>query len=142
MIFPIPAQVLHIPFGLLKEKYDAGPILGIPIRENKSRSDAYMSLIVPTVDRAFPPSLLWSITTEGFRLSIYSTFGFSYLGSLPLIHAVYVSFICRWLSAAIVSNTMLDLPEPDTPVNTTILFLGISSDTFFRLFCFNPLIKI
>ena len=41
-----------------------------------------------------------------------------------------------------VSNTMLDLPDPDTPVKTTILFLGISSEMFFKLFCFKPIILI
>ena len=80
--------------------------------------------------------------TEGFRLSIIETFGFSYLGSLPLAHELYVSFICLWLSAAMVSKTILDFPEPETPVKTTILFLGISREIFFRLFCFKPLIII
>ena len=142
MTFPIPAQVLHIPLGLLKEKYEAGSILGMLILEKSSRNAEYISLIVPTVDLELPPSLLWSIITEGLRLSINSTLGFSYLGSRPLIHPLYVSFIWRWLSAAIVSKTMLDLPEPETPVNTTILLLGISSDIFFRLFCRSPLILI
>ncbi len=32
-----------------------------------------------------------------------------------------------------VSKARLDLPEPDTPVNTTNWFLGISNDTFLRL---------
>ena len=115
---------------------------GVPIRENNNRNAEYMSLIVPTVDLAFPPRRLWSMTTEGFKLSIYSTWGRSYFGRRPRIHAVYVSFICLWLSAAIVSKTMLDFPDPDTPVNTTILCFGISREMFFRLFCFNPLITI
>jgi hypothetical protein len=31
-------------------------------------------------------------------------------------------------------KTREDLPEPDTPVNTVIRRLGISSETFLRLF--------
>ena len=33
--FPIPEHVLHIPFGLLKEKKEAGPTYGLPILEKK-----------------------------------------------------------------------------------------------------------
>ena len=97
-------------------------MLGEPIREKSRRSSEYISLIVPTVERAFPPSLDWSIMTEGFRLSIIETFGFSYLGSLPLAHELYVSFICLWLSAAMVSKTILDFPEPETPVKQQFYF--------------------
>ena len=63
-------------------------MLGVPIRENSSLNTEYISLIVPTVERAFPPSRLWSTTTNGLRLSIISTFGLSYFGSLPRIQAV------------------------------------------------------
>jgi hypothetical protein len=35
-----------------------------------------------------------------------------------------------------------DLPDPDTPVTTTSLFLGISTSIFFRLCILAPLIKI
>ena len=45
-----------MPLGLLKEKYDAGPTDGVPILENINRKREYISLIVPTVDLAFPPS--------------------------------------------------------------------------------------
>jgi hypothetical protein len=34
-----------------------------------------MSVIVPTVERALPPSRRWSITTTGERSSIESTSG-------------------------------------------------------------------
>jgi hypothetical protein len=43
------------------------------------------------------------------------------------------SLISLWLSAAVVLKTREDLPEPDTPVNTVIRCLGISSETFLRL---------
>ena len=48
------------------------------------------------------------------------------------------SVSCRWDSTAIVSNTIDDFPEPDTPVNTVISPLGMQSDTFFRLFSQAP----
>src|SRR5436190_13063684 len=41
-----------------------------------------------------------------------------------------------------VSNTMEDLPEPDTPVKMVILRLGMRNDTFFRLFSRAPRISI
>ena len=50
--------------------------------------------------------------------------------------------ISRWLSAAMVPKTSEDLPEPETPVNTVIFRLGISSDTFLRLFSRAPRILI
>jgi hypothetical protein len=44
----------------------------------------------------------------------------------------------RWLSAAMVPKTSDDLPEPDTPVNTVMRRLGMSSETFLRLFSRAP----
>nr|WP_245742217.1 hypothetical protein [Fontibacillus panacisegetis] len=44
------------------------------------------------------------------------------------------SFSNRVDSAAIVSKTIDDLPEPDTPVKIVIFRLGMRKDTFFRLF--------
>src|SRR5688572_4190616 len=44
----------------------------------------------------------------------------------------------RWASVAIVSNTMDDLPEPETPVKMVILRLGMRRETFFRLFSRAP----
>jgi len=54
--------------------------------------------------------------------------------------AVKVSLSCRCASAAIVSNTIDDFPEPETPVNTVILRLGMVSETFLRLFSRAPVI--
>ena len=42
----------------------------------------------------------------------------------------------------IVSKAKDDLPEPETPVKTTSLSLGISTSTFFRLCTLAPLILI
>ena len=40
------------------------------------------------------------------------------------------------------SNARDDLPEPDSPVITTSLFLGISTSIFFRLLTRAPLISM
>ena len=52
------------------------------------------------------------------------------------------SFSSRRDLAAMVSSTSELLPEPDTPVNTVIWCLGISSDTSFRLFSRAPRMMI
>ncbi len=52
------------------------------MRENSRRRLAYRPLIVPTVERAFPPRGDWSTTTEAVRLSMRSAAGFGYFGSL------------------------------------------------------------
>src|SRR5271157_2131348 len=52
------------------------------------------------------------------------------------------SFIWRCASVAIVSNTIDDLPEPETPVKMVILRLGMRSETFLRLFSRAPRISM
>ncbi|GEC87702.1 hypothetical protein BFO01nite_07810 [Brevibacillus formosus] len=52
------------------------------------------------------------------------------------------SFSNRVDSAAIVSKTIDDLPDPDTPVKIVIFRLGIRKDTFLRLFSLAPEITI
>ncbi|GAB1528584.1 hypothetical protein YSY22_00060 [Brevibacillus formosus] len=52
------------------------------------------------------------------------------------------SFSKRVDSAAIVSKTIDDLPDPDTPVKIVIFRLGIRKDTFLRLFSLAPEITI
>src|SRR5215471_4457881 len=49
-----------------------------------------------------------------------------------------VSLSRRWDSAAIVSNTSDDFPEPETPVKTVILRRGMSTEMFWRLFSRAP----
>ena len=51
------------------------------MRENSRRRLAYRPLIVPTVERAFPPRGDWSTTTEAVRLSMRSTAGLGYFGN-------------------------------------------------------------
>src|SRR5260221_371703 len=48
----------------------------------------------------------------------------------------------RCASLAIVSNTIEDFPEPDTPVNMIMLRLGSRSETSLRLFSRAPRISI
>ncbi len=55
---------------------------------------------------------------------------------------VKVSLSWRCDSAAIVSKTMDDLPDPETPVKTVIRFLGILNETFLRLFSRAPVISM
>ena len=56
----------------------------------------------------------------------------------PCTKDEYVSLISRRDSAAMVSKTSDDLPEPDTPVTTVSLRLGMSTDTSRRLFSRAP----
>ncbi|MNG01257.1 hypothetical protein D3C84_842260 [compost metagenome] len=112
------------------------------MREKRSRNEAYMSVAVPTVDRAFPPNLFWLMIMGTFRFSILSTSGIPKCCNLLRIKLFCVSLICRWASAPIVSKTSDDFPEPETPVKTVILCLGIFNDTFLRLFCLAFVITI
>lgn len=48
------------------------------------------------------------------------------------------SFSRRWDSAAMVSKTIEDLPDPDTPVKIVIFRLGMRKDTPLRLFSLAP----
>jgi hypothetical protein len=52
------------------------------------------------------------------------------------------SFSNRVDSAAIVSKTIDDLPDPDTPVKIVIFRFGMRKDTFLRLFSLAPEITI
>ena len=52
------------------------------------------------------------------------------------------SFSSRWASLAMVSNAIDDFPEPETPVKTVILRLGMRRETFFRLFSRAPRISM
>ena len=52
------------------------------------------------------------------------------------------SYSCRCASVAKVSKTMLDLPDPETPVKIEIFRFGKSSDTFCKLFSRAPRIRM
>ncbi|MGK8489142.1 hypothetical protein [Nocardia asiatica] len=131
-----------MPDGSLNEYRVASPALGTLCRENSTRMIDWMSVMVPTVERELPPIGFWSTTTAGARLSIASASGRSYLGSRLRMNQVKVSLSCRCDSTATVPNTIDDLPEPETPVKTTILPLGIDSETSRRLFWRAPTISM
>src|SRR5262245_11733451 len=52
------------------------------------------------------------------------------------------SLSSRWASLAIVSNTIDDFPEPETPVKIVILRFGMRRETLFKLFSRAPRISI
>ena len=101
-----------------------------------------MSVMVPTVERELPPSRFWSMMIGAVRCSIASTSGCPYCGRKLRTNAVKVSLSWRCASAAMVSKTSDDLPEPETPVNTAIFRLGMRSGTSLRLFSRAPTISM
>ena len=68
------------------------------------------------------------------------TCGRPYLGRYCCTNEGNVSFNSLRDLAAMVSSTSEDLPEPDTPVNTVILYFGMRSETCCRLFSYASLI--
>src|ERR671917_382058 len=89
--------------------------------------------MVPTVDRGLRLVDFWSIDTAGLRPSMKSTSGLSIWPRNCRAYADSDSTYRRWPSAKIVSNARLDLPEPDSPVNTIRASRGRSSETSLRL---------
>src|SRR5699024_11260280 len=77
-MYPRPEHVSHIPFGLLKEKISEYPTNGVPIRDHNKRTEAYISEIVPTVEREFPPNLFLLIIIANGKCFFMSTFIFLY----------------------------------------------------------------
>src|SRR5680860_309015 len=67
-----------------------------------------------------------------------STSGRARDGMKPCTNALYVSLMSRCDSAAIVPKTREDLPDPETPVNTVSLRLGIDREMSCRLFSRAP----
>src|SRR5688572_24215974 len=115
---------------------------GLPSRLHSTRSIAWASVTVPTVERALAPMRSWSTTIAGVRFSRDSTSGRGGVAMKPWRKAEYVSLMSRCDSAAIVSNTSELFPEPDTPVNTVSFRFGISRSTPLRLFSRAPVTRI
>jgi hypothetical protein len=90
-------------------------------------------VIVPTVDRGLRDVDFWSIDTAGDRPSMKSTSGLSIWPRNCRAYADRLSTYLRWPSAKIVSKARLDLPDPDSPVNTIKESRGRSSETSLRL---------
>src|SRR5512145_640507 len=72
------------------------------------------------------------------KFSMASASGWEYFGKKLRTNMLKFSLSRRCASVAMVSKTMDDFPEPDTPVKMVILRLGILSETFFRLFSRAP----
>lgn len=93
-----------------------------------------------TVERELEAGFFWSMTMATGRLSMLPTCGRPYLGRYCCTNEGNVSFSSLRDLAAMVSSTSEDLPEPDTPVKTVILYFGIRSETCCRLFSYASLI--
>ena len=94
------------------------------------------------MERLFDAGFFWSMTIVTGMFSIFPTLGRPYLGRYCCTKLGKVSLSSRRLSAAMVSRQSDDFPEPDTPVNTVILCLGMSTEMFFRLFSVAPVIEM
>lgn len=99
-------------------------------------------MIVPTVERALPPSRRWSITTTGDSPSISSTSGRVHFGNRLRANGGNVSFTWWPASAAMVSNTSDDLPDPETPAKATSRLRGMSTSRPARLFVRAPRMRM
>src|SRR3954453_8614902 len=89
--------------------------------------------MVPTVDRGFFDVDFWSIETAGDRPSMKSTSGLSIWPRNCRAYADSDSTERRCPSAKMVSKARLDLPDPDSPVNTISESRGRSSEMSLRL---------
>src|SRR5215475_13046044 len=89
--------------------------------------------MVPTVERGLRDVDFWSMDTAGDRPSMKSTSGLSIWPRNCRAYDDRDSTYRRWPSAKIVSNARLDLPEPDSPVNTIMALRGRSRLTSRRL---------
>src|SRR3989338_2383480 len=98
--------------------------------------------MVATVERGLLERLFWSIEIAGDRPVISSTSGFCICRKNCRAYAESDSTYLRCPSAKIVSNAKDDFPLPESPVNTTILFRGISTVMFLRLWVRAPLMTI
>jgi hypothetical protein len=143
---PSPLSMVTAPFPLrvatLKEYAFVDPRFGSARRAKRVRSFALMSETVPTVERGFAPIRSWSTRMAVVSPSSTSTSGRAIAGMNPWTKAEYVSLIILWDSAAMVWKTSELLPEPETPVKTVRRRLGMSTDTFFRLFSRAPLTRM
>src|SRR3990167_8894988 len=98
--------------------------------------------MVATVERGLLERLFWSMEMAGERPEISSTSGFCICRRNWRAYAESDSTYLRCPSAKIVSNAREDFPLPESPVKTTILLRGISTEIFFRLCVRAPLMTI
>src|SRR6185503_17170052 len=76
------------------------------------------------------------------KFSMASASGWEYFGKKFRTNMLKFSFNNLCDSVAMVSNTIDDLPEPETRVKMVIFRFGIRNETFFRLFSRAPRISI
>ena len=107
-----------------------------------NHAKSYISLFVPTVDLGFVIFIFCSMAIEGEIPIISSTSGLFNFPINCLAYEERLSIYRLWPSAYNVSNASEDLPEPDKPVITVNLFLGISTLMFFKLCNLAPLINM
>ena len=98
--------------------------------------------MVPTVLLGFLLEVFCSIEIAGDNPSMLSTSGLLIKPKNCLAYADKDSTYLLWPSAYIVSKAKVDLPDPDKPVITINLSLGISKFIFFKLCSLAPLIRI
>ena len=92
-----------------------------------------ISVCVPTVERALRTPFFCSSAIAGGTGSIASTSGRSSLSRNCRAYVESDSAYRRCPSAYNVSKASEDLPDPETPVMTVRLPIGIVTDTSFRL---------
>ena len=116
--------------------------IGVPTLAHNNRKKSLISVTVPTVDLGFLEVVFWSIEIAGDNPSIESTSVLSICPKNWRAYAERLSTYLRCPSAYKVSNANELLPEPDKPVTTTNLSLGISTSIFFKLCALAPRIFI
>src|SRR3990172_2174637 len=98
--------------------------------------------MVATVERGLLERDFWSMEMAGDNPVISSTSGFGIWFKNCRAYEDNDSTYRRWPSAKIVSKAREDLPLPETPEITIILFRGISTLMFFRLWVLAPFTTI
>ena len=98
--------------------------------------------MVPTVLLVLEEFTFCSIAIAGEIPLISSISGFSILPKNNLAYELRLSMYLLWPSAYRVSNASEDFPDPETPVKTVNLFLGIETLMFFKLCTLAPIISI
>lgn len=135
---PSPSQDGHIPAGSFGLYSGEKPADGLPKRENRIRSAPATSTAVATVDRALPENRRWSMTVAKVNPSMRSMSAGGCCGSRLRTKDGYPAAAARSASAAMVSKTNEDFPDPETPVTTVNRCFGILTSMFARLLVWAP----
>ena len=91
-VWPSPFSIVMVPEaltdGTLNENALEDPMCGLPIRLYSTRSIAWASVTVPTVERTLPPSRSWSTRMAVVSPSSTSTSGLAIEGMKPCTNAL------------------------------------------------------